>query len=319
MASADVGDDVYGEDPVVNELQGRFADRIGKEAALLLPSGTMGNQIALRVLTRPGTLALAGRRQHILAHEMAAGPLNAGVQFCPLADDDGTISEAEVEASLAGAVYGQGEPAVLCLENTHMAAQGAVWSVEKLDAVALVASASGLPVHLDGARLFNAEVASGVPASRFARPAATVMCCLSKGLGAPIGSLLAGPIDLIKQARRERQRMGGGMRQAGILAAAGLLALETMVDRLAEDHARARVIARAVADQWPDAIADPDGITTNIVIFSHRHPAQLVQHLRDHGVLAGTVAPGLVRLVTHYDVTDAGIERVRKAMACAPA
>jgi threonine aldolase len=171
---------------------------------------------------------------------------------------------------------------------------------------------------MDGARLFHAEVATGTPAADYTAPVTTVMCCLSKGLAAPVGSLLAGPADVIDAARGERQRLGGGMRQAGIIAAAGLVALRTMIDRLAEDHARARRLAEAVADRWPDAGVDPSRIRTNVVTWRHDAALELVDHLRAEGVLAGTIAPGVVRLVTHVDVDDEGIERAAKALATAP-
>jgi len=176
----------------------------------------------------------------------------------------------------------------------------------------------GLPIHLDGARLFNAEVATGIAAGDYAGAAVTVMCCLSKGLSAPVGSMLAGPADVMGAARGERQRLGGGMRQAGVLAAAGLVALTTMVDRLADDHGRARRLATAVAERWPDAGLEPDRVQTNIVTFPHAQPDELCDHLRGEGVLAGTISPGIVRLVTHKDVDDDDVERACKALASAP-
>jgi threonine aldolase len=194
-----------------------------------------------------------------------------------------------------------------------MPSGGVPWSLDRLQAIA----ALGLPIHLDGARLFNAEVATGVAAAEFAACATTVMCCLSKGLCAPIGSLLAGPADLIAQARVERKRLGGGMRQVGVIAAAGLVAL-TMVDRLRDDHERARRLAEAVAERWPAAGLDADRVQTNIVVFHHADAAAVLDHLAAEGVLATTVAPGLVRCCLHHDVDDAGLERVRKALATAP-
>jgi len=170
-------------------------------------------------------------------------------------------------------------------------------------------------VHLDGARLFNAEVATGVPAAAYAATATTVMCCLSKGLCAPVGSMLAGSADLITEARCERRRLGGGMRQAGVIAAAGLVALDAMVERLADDHARARRLAEAVADRWPDGGCDPGGVRTNVVTWRHPDPVALVDHLAARGVLAGTIAPGIVRLVSHHDVDDDGVERALDALA----
>ena len=316
MADAEVGDDVYGEDPTVNELQEVFAERVGKEAALFVPSGTMANQLALRLLTRPGTTVLAGARQHVVVYENGAGGRNAGVQFTTLPDEDGMLAPEDVAWHVEAAAHHYPTPSLLCVENTHMPADGAVWSVERLSAV--VAATGGLPVHLDGARLFHAEVASAVPASAFTAPVTTVMCCLSKGLAAPVGSLLAGPADVIAAARGERQRLGGGMRQAGVLAAAGLVALRTMIDRLAEDHVRAARLAEAVAERWPEAGVDAGSIRTNVVTWRHPSPDAVVDHLAAEGVRAGTIAPGVLRLVTHVDVDDDGVERARKALATAP-
>ena len=316
MATADVGDDVYGEDSTVNELQEVFAARVGKEAALFVPSGTMGNQLALRLLAAPGTTVLAGARSHVVVYENGAGGRNAGVQFTALPDDDGTLDPGDIAWALEAADHHYPRPGLLCLENTHMPADGASWPLDRLDAVA--GAAQGLPIHLDGARLFNAAIATGETPARLAEPATTVMCCLSKGLAAPVGSLLAGPADLITAARGERQRLGGGMRQAGVLAAAGLVALHTMVDRLADDHARARRLAEAVAERWPEAGVDPARVRTNVVTFRHPDAKALLAHLESAGVLAGTIAPRVVRFVTHADVDDAGIDRAIAALAGAP-
>jgi threonine aldolase len=313
MADAEVGDDVYGEDPTVNELQETFAARVGKEAALYVPSGTMANQLALRLLARAGTTVLAGARQHVVVYENGAGGRNAGVQFTSLPDDDGTLDPADVAWHLEAAAHHYPTPGLLCVENTHMPADGAPWPLERLQEVA--AAAGRLPIHMDGARLFHAEVATGTPAADYTAPVTTVMCCLSKGLAAPVGSLLAGPADVIAAARGERQRLGGGMRQAGIIAAAGLVALRTMIDRLDDDHRRARLLAEAVAERWPDAGVDPAAIRTNVVTWRHADPAAVIAHLEGEGVLAGTIAPGVLRLVTHCDVDDAGIEVARKAIA----
>ena len=318
MADADVGDDVYGEDPTVNELQHLFAERVGKEAALYVPSGTMANQLALRLLAPPATAVLAGARHHVVVYENGAGGRNAGVQFTTLPDDDGTIDASDVQWAIDAADHHYPRPGLLCIENTHMPADGAPWPMDALRATTRVAHDNGLPVHLDGARLFNAEVATGISAVDYSAPATTLMCCLSKGLAAPVGSLLAGPADVIERARGERQRLGGGMRQAGIVAAAGIVALRTMVERLADDHARAKRLAEAVAERWPDAGVDPARIRTNIVTFTHPDWRALLEHLRAEGVLAGTIAPGVVRFVTHCDVDDDGIERARKAIASAP-
>ena len=316
MAEAEVGDDVYGEDPTVNALQDAFAERVGKEAALFVPSGTMANQLALRMLAPAGSAVIAGRRQHVVVYENGAGGRNAGIQFALVDDDDGAPDPAAVAWVVEAAEHHHPRPGLLCLENTHMPADGAPWPVARMREVA--AAAPGLSVHLDGARLFNAEVATGTPAADFAGVATTVMCCLSKGLCAPVGSVLAGPADVMAEARSERQRLGGGMRQAGVIAAAGLVALTTMVERLADDHARARRLAEAVADRWPAAGCDPGRVRTNVVTWAHPRPQPLLDHLAAEGVLAGTIAPGVVRLVTHHDVDDAGVERAAKALASAP-
>ena len=316
MAAADVGDDVYGEDPTVNALQEAYAERVGMDAALFVPSGTMANQLALRLLARPGTTVVVGARQHVVVYENGAGGRNAAAQFHAVADDDGLVRPEDVAWALEAADHHHPRPSLVCVENTHMAAGGTPWSLPDLRA--LRRSAGPLPVHMDGARLFHAEIATGTPARSYGAEVTTVMSCLSKGLAAPVGSLLAGPADLVAEARGERQRMGGGMRQAGVIAAAGLVALATMVERLAEDHARARRLAGAVAERWPDAGCAPERVPTNIVTWRHHDHAAVLDHLRAEGVLAGTIAPGVLRLVTHLDVDDAGVERACKALSTAP-
>ena len=317
MAEAEVGDDDYGEDPTVRRLEEAFADRLGKPAAVFVPSGTMANQIAFRVLATAGTAVVAGRRQHVVAYEYGAAPRNVGIQFHALDDADGTINPTEIAAALEGASYHQPAVSLVSIEQSHMAASGALWTMDRLQAA--VQAAGVVPVHLDGARLFNAEAATGISAAEWAAPVTTVMCCLSKGLCAPVGSLLAGPSDVITQARLERKRLGGGMRQSGVLAAPGLVALTDMVDRLPEDHGRAAKLAEAVAERWPSCGLDPASIRTNIVIFRHDDPDKLLTHLEGEGVLAGTVAPNRVRLVTHHDIDDAGLDRAVRALIGAPA
>src|SRR5947207_2942634 len=230
MAEAEVGDDVYREDPSVNALEAAFASRVGKQSALFVPSGTMGNQVALRVLSEPGKLVIAGRRQHVVVHEHGGGGRNAGIQFHTISDDGGSLSEGDVGWALDASAHHHPQVGMVAVENTHMHAGGRPWSLAALAAVA--GAARGLPVHMDGARLFNAEVATGTPAAAYAAHATTVMCCLSKGLCAPVGSMLAGGEDVMAAAREERARMGGGMRQAGVIAAAGLVALNRMIERL---------------------------------------------------------------------------------------
>ena len=316
MADAEVGDDGFGEDPTVAALEALYADRVGKESAVFVPSGTMANQIAVRVLGRPGTAVVAGRREHVVAYEAGAAARNSGVQFHLVPDTDGVVRPSDLSYAISLAEYHQPAVSLVCIENTHMASGGIPWTLEQLDAVS--AAAGAIPVHMDGARLFNAEVATGAPASAMASRATTVMSCLSKGLCAPVGSLLAGPAAVIEAARVERKRFGGAMRQAGVIAAAGIVALRTMVDRLAEDHERARRLADAVADRWPDAGARPTRTFTNLVVFSPPDAGGLVAHLHAQGVLSDMTEPGVVRLVTHHDVDDEGIERAIVAIAKAP-
>jgi len=314
MADAEVGDDGYGEDPTVRRLEELFADVVGKEAAVYVPSGTMGNQIALRIVGAPGTAVVIGRRQHPVIYEQGAAALNGWSQFQLVDDTHGALQPADIAEAVDAHDHHWLPVSAICIENTHMPSGGTPWTLEQLDAVA----AFGLPLHLDGARLFNACVATGIAARDYARPATTVMCCLSKGLAAPVGSMLAGSREVITAARVERKRFGGSMRQAGVIAAAGIVALERMVERLAEDHARARVLALAVAERWSACGLDPLTCQTNCVVFGHPDTDALVAHLRSEGVLAGTLAPHTMRLMTHVDVDDAAIEVVRKAIASAP-
>ena len=312
MADAEVGDDGFGDDPTVARLEGAFAERVGKEASLFVPSGTMANQIALRLLARPGTVALAGRRQHVVVREAAAAGRNAAAQLVTLEDADGTIDPEEVARWVADARVGWAEPSAVFVEDTHGEVGGRVWPLERLTAV----SAVGLPVHLDGARLWNAAVASGTSVAERAAGATTVTCCVSKGLGAPVGSVLAGSTDLVAQARVERKRLGGGMRQAGILAAAGLVALDR-VERLSEDHERARRLAKAAAARWPGGV-DVALVHTNIVRIRVGDPGPVLAHLRAHDVLAVPGSADSVRLVTHTDIDDADLDRAIAALDSAP-
>jgi threonine aldolase len=312
MADAEVGDDGFGDDPTVNRLQERFADLVGKAAALFVPSGTMANQIALRVLGEPGSIVFAGRRQHLVVREQAAAGTNAAVQVVTVPDDDGTLDPEPLARWVADARAGWARPSAVFVEDTHGEAGGRVWPLDRLQAIGEL----GLPVHLDGARLWNAAVASGTTVAERAAWTTTVTCYVSKGLGAPAGSLLAGPEDVIVRARVERKRLGGMMRQVGVLAAAGLVALER-IDRLAEDHARARRLAAAAAERWPRAV-DPADVHTNIVRIAHPDPAALLAHLGEAGILAVPGGATQVRLVTHADVDDADVERAVQALAAAP-
>jgi threonine aldolase len=309
MAEAEVGDDGYGEDPTVRRLEERFAALMGKDAAVFVPSGTMANQIALCLIARQGTAVAVGRRAHVVLHEMGASARNGLYQFHTVTDRNGVPAVDEIRLAVESAAHHHIEVSAVATENTAMAASGAVVALDDLRAIASV----GLPVHMDGARLFNASVASGVSTAEYADTATTVMCCLSKGLAAPVGSLLALPAELEAQARVERKRLGGAMRQAGVLAAAGLVALDTMVHRLADDHARAERLAEAVLERWPDSMPEPFG-GTNLVVFRPPDADALLAHLEACAIAAGTIAPGIVRLAVHNDVDDEGIERTLDAI-----
>ena len=312
MAAAEVGDDVYGEDPTIRRLEEAFAEIVGKEAGLFVPSGTMANQVVLRVLGAPGTTVLCGRSSHVGSFEAAVAGLNTTAQIVTLSDDGGMLDADDVAFHVGAVESHWATPSLVCVENTAMFAGGVPWTLERIRAI----EACGVPVHIDGARLFNAVVATGISAADYASGATVVWTALSKGLCAPVGSVMAASADVIAALRVGRHSLGGQMRQVGVLGAAGLVAL-TMIERLADDHARAAVLAEAVADRWPDAI-DPSTVQTNIVTFRHADPTALLAHLGDAGVLAGTIAPGLVRLVTHHDVDDEGVELARKALASAP-
>jgi threonine aldolase len=302
MASAVVGDDGYGEDPTINELEAKFAVLVGKEAAIFVPSGVMANQIAVRVLTKPGDVIVAGRGQHVVSFEMGASARNSSVQFALVDDTKGTLALADVLDVIDAEIDHQPHVSMVSVENTHMPSGGTPWHASDLQS--LVAAIGGRPLHLDGARLFNAVVATGTTAAEFAQPATTVMASLSKGLCAPVGSLLAGPASLMECGRIERKRLGGTMRQAGFLAAAGIVALDTMVDRLSEDHARARQLAQLFSESFPEAGYDPTTCQTNIVAFNHPQARQIVAELAALGVEGGTVAPRRVRFVTHAGISD---------------
>jgi threonine aldolase len=312
MATAVVGDDGYGEDPTINELEARYAHLVGKEAAVFVPSGVMANQIAIRVLTRPGDLVIAGRSQHLVSFEMGAASRNSSVQLVTVDDSRGTLALGDVLELIDAEQDHHPHIAMVAVEDTHMPSGGTVWDVA--DLVALKAAIGRRPIHLDGARLFNAVVASGVAASTIAAPVTTVMTCLSKGLCAPVGSLLAGPSNLVDAARVERKRLGGSMRQAGVIAAAGLVALDTMIDRLADDHVRARALAEQFALAFPESSYDPSSCATNIVAFNHPQARQIVHELAELGVEGGTVAPKRLRFVTHAGVGDDDVNFVSEVL-----
>ena len=314
MADAEVGDDAYGEDPTVRRLESLAAGLLGKEAALYVPSGTMANQLALRLLARPGTEVLCGERAHVYRYEHAAAATNSAAQLRPLPDADGTLAPADVARAAASQQHHLPAISALFVENTHMPASGRPWRVTELEAVTAVARDAGFAVHCDGARIWNAAIALGTAPSELTAGTDTTMFCLSKGLSAPVGSLLCGPRALITEAREQRARLGGGMRQAGVIAAAGVVALETMVERLADDHARARTLADVLAEVFPDCV-DPALVETNIVCArAAALPPDLLDALRVEGVLAGTIDVDTVRFVTHREVDDAGLGRAVDAL-----
>jgi threonine aldolase len=313
IATAVVGDDGYGEDPTIRALEDRFAALVNKEAAIFVPSGVMGNQIAVRILAKPGDLIVAGRGQHVVSFEMGAAARNSGIQFACVDDTSGTLALRDVLDVIDSEEDHQPHVAMVALENTHMPSGGTPLDVGDINALALAVGER--PVHLDGARLFNAVVATGTTAAQYAASATTVMACLSKGLCAPAGSLLAGPASLMEQGRIERKRLGGAMRQAGFLAAAGLVALNTMVDRLADDHVRARALAELFATAFPEAQYDPESCRTNIVAFNHPQARQLVEELANVGVDGGTIGPRRARFVTHAGVSDDDVAFVAHVLA----
>jgi threonine aldolase len=327
MYRAEVGDDVYGEDPTVNRLEALAAEKLGKAAALFVPSGTMGNAIALLTHCRRGDEILMGDRSHTYLYEVGSAARLNGSPARPIPTlPDGTLDRARLAASFLGDDVHEARTGLLCIENTHNMCGGRVIAPETLRDLAAPARAHSLPAHMDGARVFNAAIALGLPVSQLAAEVDSVMFCLSKGLSAPVGSLLVGSADFIAEARRARKLLGGGMRQAGILAAAGIVALTEMVDRLAEDHANARRLAEGLANIPSIAIA-PELVETNILFFSAQGSdgrtgdnTGLVSRLAVEGILCSGGDDGRIRAITHYgitaediDATLAAVERAQRA------
>ena len=311
MLEAPVGDDVFGEDPTVDRLESYVADLLGKEAALYAPSGTMTNQIGIHVSTNRGEEVLLHEGSHIFVYEAGAPALLSGVQLRTLPGENGVLDPDTVRAAIRPEDVHFPRSRLLCLENTHNTSGGKVFPLEDFAAVAATAKDHGLKVHLDGARLFNAQAATGIPAREWCAHADTVSVCSSKGLGAPVGSLLAGDEETIGEARRARKAFGGGMRQAGIIAAAALYAFENHVDRLAADHERASNLAAGLREAGYEA-QRPE---TNLVLVAVEDPSAFLQNLASEGVLATPGKPGYVRLCTHLDVcdilgTEEGIQQV---------
>jgi threonine aldolase len=316
MASAEVGDDVYGEDPTINLLERRAADLFGREAALFVPTGTMGNQVAIRLHTQPGQEVIAESRAHILDYEMATTAVFSGCLIRAVPTDDGILTWKHIEPAINPYGAFRAATGLIEIENTANLAGGRVTRVEILEEIWAGAKDRHLPLHLDGARIFNAAVALGVDVKKLTRGFDTVMFCLSKGLGAPVGSMLVGSAELMARARIFRKALGGGMRQAGILAAAGLIALEDGPARLAEDHANARLLAEALANTEGVSI-DLETVETNIVVFRLRgglKAAELACRLKARGVLAGAFGPDAIRLVTHRDVSRADCANAAEAL-----
>jgi threonine aldolase len=319
MASAEVGDDVWGEDPTIRRLEAAVAEALGHEAALFVPSGTMGNQICLRLAAPPGTECLANEDNHILWYEAAAAPVLSGVQLHPVPGDRGVLEPAAARARVRDARYGVPTSA-MAVEQTHNRAGGAVQPLEVLEGLRALADEAGLHLHCDGARIWNASVATGVPLDRYGALFDSLSVCFSKGLGAPVGSAVVGGRDLVARAREVRHLYGGAMRQAGVLAAAALVALEQHVDRLADDHANARALAETVAAAVPGSL-EVAAVQTNMVLlaagaFGTDGPG-LVERLAGLGVLAADTDPDRVRLVFSYEVSASDAERAAKAVVAA--
>ena len=317
MARAEVGDDVYGEDPTVHALQERAAQLFGREAALLCPSGVMCNQLWLRVLARPGTEVVVEADSHVVNYEGGAGALLGGVQFRTVASRYGQLSPQDLTAAIRPNLFPLTPTALVWLEQTHNRRGGTYYEADELTALRGLCDEAGVPLYIDGARIFNAAVASGTSLEVYGATAAGLMCSLSKSLGAPVGSLMVGDADAIAEAVGWRRRYGGAMRQAGVIAAAGLVALGR-IERLAEDHANARLLAEAAAEVHPAGV-DLDHVVTNIVYVEGVDAAAVAEALKAEGVLAGAMDARTLRLVTHPDVSAeacaTAAETLRAALA----
>lgn len=315
MMEAEVGDDVLDHDPTTLALEERVAELLGKEKALFFPSGVQANQTALAVHGRPGTEVICEAGAHIFNYEEAAGAALSGLQLRPIPTPDGLLTPELVQGAIRPPSPYVPVTSFIALENTHNGAGGKILPLETATAIGAVAKEAGLPIHLDGARLWHASVATGISVEELAAVAVTVMVCLSKGLGAPVGSLLAGPADLMEKAWRVRRRLGGGMRQSGILAAAGIYALEHNRDRLADDHRRARRLAENAGKIAGLSVGVPD---TNIVMLDIEVPGlgadAVLPRLAEDGVLMVPFGPKRIRAVTHMDVDDEGIDRALAAL-----
>ena len=317
MAEAPVGDDVFGEDPTVNLLQEKTAALLGKEAALFVPSGTMSNQICLRVLTSPGDEVICDRHAHVYRNEAAAGAVLSGLSYYPLEGDQGRLTRDQVASAILPENIHFPNTRVVTLENTNNRGNGSVYDLEEVKAIAALARDNGLAMHLDGARLLHACAAGGYSPAELAAHFDTVSICLSKGLGAPVGSVVVSDKERIKKAVKVRKQYGGGMRQAGILAAAGIYALDHNVERLTEDHARAKKLALALAGMKLVKL-DPDHIQTNIVIFdispTGQTAEQIQARLEEEGVRVIPFGGPFLRAVLHLDIDDQDVDRAIQSL-----
>lgn len=317
MASAEVGDDVFGEDPTVNRLQERVADLLGKESALYVPSGVMSNQLALKTHTTAGEEVIVEKDSHIFNYETAAPALLSGVQLNPVQGIRGIMSAADVESAIRPDVYYMMPTRLVCVENTHNRGGGSLYPMKAIEEIRSVVVKHGLKYHLDGARLWNASVATGIKVSEYAKHFDSVSVCLSKGLGAPVGSVLTGTKEYIAKAKRFRKIFGGGMRQAGILAAAGLYALENNFRRLAEDHEKAKTFATILNSSTKYDVS-VEHVETNIVIFGIKYPMSIdkfIAEAKSRGVLISAGSAGKLRAVTHLDVTMESVKKAAEILA----
>jgi len=317
MAEAEVGDDVYLEDPTVNALETRAAEICGKDAALFVPSGCMGNLIAIKVWTHHGDEVICEERSHVNLYELASMSAIAGCMPRVARGEDGILAWSQIEAVIRPRIYYDSQTALVCVENTHNMAGGTLYTAAQISDICKQAHAAGLKVHLDGARVFNAAVALGASVAEIARAVDSVMFCLSKGLGAPVGSMVAGSHEFVEKARIYRKMFGGGMRQVGVLAAAGRIALEESPKRLAIDHQNAQRLAEGIA-KIPSLRIDAKTVKTNIVIFDCKetgmNAVQLCDALKTHGIWALDTATHSVRFVTHCDVDSRDIERALQVL-----
>ncbi len=310
MMQAEVGDDVFAEDPTAIQLEATIAEVVGKEAAVFVPSGTMGNQLAIRLHTQPGDEVLCEADCHIAHYESGAPAALSGVLLRTIQGKRGSIAARQIADHVRHGYEWEARSSLLCVENTHNRAGGTIISIDDIRAVCKESRRHGLALHLDGARIWNATAATGIPEKEYAAGFDTVSVCLSKGLGAPVGSLLAGSRELIARARRFRKMFGGGMRQIGFLAAAGLYALEHRRGRLVDDHQNARILAEGI-DTVAGLHIDPTNVDTNIVMFSSDDPASdVVDRLAEVGILMIPFGANKIRATTHHDVSDLDIEVV---------